>query len=236
MAERVVIAELDINAEAFIKSTADIKKQIDQLKKDQQELSKSGGTASKAFVQNAADLKVLNQAYNANVKALSENTKATADAAAREQLLTTVLQEEVNSIQEARNQNKLLNKLRNETNVSTEQGKKELEALNGALDSNNKFIKDNADQYLQQKINIGNYQSALQGVSPQLATIIKQLEGFYAQLLVQKTALQSTTVGLSGTSKALKIFRLALISTGIGAIVVALGSLVAFLNIYSERY
>jgi len=230
MAERVVIAELDINAEAFIKSTANIKKQIDQLKKDQKELSKVGGESSKAYVQNAADLKVLSQAYNANIKTLAQNTKATADAIAREELLSTVLKEEVNSIQEARNQNKLLNKLRNETNVSTEQGKKELEALNGALDSNNNFIKDNADQYLQQKINIGNYQSALQGVSPQLATIVKQLEGFYGQLLVSKSALQATTAGLSGTSKALKIFRLALISTGIGAIVVALGSLITFLS------
>ena len=108
MAERVVIAELDINAEAFVKKTAEIKKQIDQLKKDQKELTKVGGTSSKAFVQNAADLKVLSQAYNANIKALSENTKATADAIAREELLTSVLLEEVSSIQEARNQNKVI--------------------------------------------------------------------------------------------------------------------------------
>ena len=230
MAERVVIAELDINVEAFIKNTADIKKQIDQLKANQRELAKSGGSASKAFVQNSADLKVLSQAYGANVKTMAESTKATADNIARQELLTTVLVEEVSSIKEARNQNKLLNKLRNETNVSTKEGQKELKSLNDALDSNNDFIKENADSYLKQKINIGNYQGALQGISPQLASVVGQLDKFYKGLLVQRTALKATTTGLSGTSKALKIFRLALISTGIGAIVVALGSLIAFLS------
>ena len=230
MAERVVIAELDINVEAFIKNTADIKKQIDQLKANQRELAKSGGSASKAFVQNSADLKVLSQAYGANVKTMAESTKATADNIARQELLTTVLVEEVSSIKEARNQNKLLNKLRNETNVSTKQGQQELKSLNDALDSNNDFIKENADSYLKQKINIGNYQGALQGISPQLASVVGQLDKFYKGLLVQRTALKATTTGLSGTSKALKIFRLALISTGIGAIVVALGSLIAFLS------
>jgi hypothetical protein len=258
MAERVVIAELDINVEAFIKNTSQIKKQIDQLKKDQKELATiQGGTASKAFVQNAADLKVLSQAYGANIKALAENTKATSDGIARQQLLNNVLLEEVNSIKEARDQNKLLNKLRNETNVSTEQGKKELEALNGALDSNNAFIKENADAYLKQKIGIGGYQEAIEnalggvkvfGVG--LNDLKSNFNQFKGILVTAKNDIVGTaseikntkdaTDGLSGAQKAsfitlnaltkgLRIFKLALIGTGIGAIVVAFGSLITFL-------
>jgi hypothetical protein len=204
MAERVVIAELDINVEAFLKNTADIKKQIDALKKEQKELSKSGDSVSKSFVQNVSDLKVLGQAYGANIKALSENTKATSDGIVRQKLLNGVLLEEVSSIKEARDQNKLLNKLRNETNVSTEQGKKELKALNGALDSNNEFIKENADAYLKQKINIGNYASALQ-------------ETFTVSNLLEN--------GLKGTAKAvlgLTKSALAFIATPLGALLAVL--------------
>ena len=189
MAERVVIAELDINVEAFIKNTADIKKQIDQLKANQRELAKSGGSASKAFVQNSADLKVLSQAYGANVKTMAESTKATADNIARQELLTTVLVEEVSSIKEARNQNKLLNKLRNETNVSTKQGQQELKSLNDALDSNNEFIKENADSYLKQKINIGNYGSAVKGLSPTLDKFVNGLNKTLSVLKEQKANL-----------------------------------------------
>jgi len=225
MAERVVIAELDINAEAFIKNTAEIKKQIDQLKKDQKELTKIGGTSSKAFVQNAADLKVLSQAYNANIKTLSQNTKATADAIAREQLLSGALLEEVSSIQEARNQNKLLNKLRNETNVTTEQGRKELKALNDALDSNNEFIKDNADSYLKQKINIGNYKDSIKEAFNELNIFNGGLSGFIVRSQeaggagnLLQSSLKGAATGFLGLVKA----SLAFIATPIGAILAAL--------------
>ena len=226
MAERVVIAELDINAEAFIKSTSEIKKQIDVLKKEQKELTKIvGGSASKAYVQNAADLKVLGQAYNANVKTLAENTKATADNISRQALLSGALLEEVNSIKEARNQNKLLNKLRNETNVSTEQGKKELKALNDALDSNNEFIKENADAYLKQKINVGNYTESIKEAFNELNIFNGGLSGMISRSEEAggagnflKQSLTGAAKGFIGLTKA----SLAFIATPIGAVIAAL--------------
>lgn len=159
--QKIRIAELEIDDKALIASTAALKKNIDELKQSQKELTKDGLSSSKQFVQNAGDLKTLNSAYNANVKALSQRTQATADSIVREELMNTVLNEEVKTIKEARDQNKLLNKLRNETNTTTEQGVKELKALNDALDSNNEYIKENADQYLKQKINIGNYTDSI---------------------------------------------------------------------------
>ena len=85
---KIKIAELDINTDALLKATSELKKEIDFLKKQQKDLQKSGESSSKQFVQNAADLKVLNKAYNDNVKALAENTQATADKANRTELLT----------------------------------------------------------------------------------------------------------------------------------------------------
>ena len=161
MATKIKIAELDINTDALIKATADVKKEIDSLKKAQKDLTKNGETSSKQFVKNSADLKALSSAYNKNLKALSENTQATADQAHRTEILALTLEQEATSIKEAREQNKLLNKLRNEANVTTEEGRNELLKLNQKLDENNKFIKENADAYLKQKINIGNYTDSM---------------------------------------------------------------------------
>ena len=64
MANKITIAELDLDVNSLIKSTTDVKAVIDQLREAQKQLTKDGDTASEQFVQNSADLKVLTQAYN----------------------------------------------------------------------------------------------------------------------------------------------------------------------------
>ena len=237
MAQKIVIAELDIDINALLKSTSDLKKEIDALKNTQKDLAASGDKSSEAFVQNEAVLKSLNSAYASNVKVLQESGQATKTQADQAQLLSMALNTEVTSIAEARQQNQLLNKMRNETNATTAEGQAQIKALNAKLDENNKFIKDNADAYLQQKLNIGNYASALEGLSPQMSGFINDLKGTYANLLsakealiAQSSALVGTTTATSGASKALNFFKIALVSTGIGAIVVALGALISYLT------
>jgi len=161
MANKIVIAELDIDTDELLKSTADLKKEIDAIKNKQKELTKSGQATSEEFVQNAADLKALSNAYNQNIKAISQNTQAQADQAVRLDLIALALDNEVTSITEAREANKVLNKLRNEANATTAEGQEEIRKLNNALDANNAFIKENSDAYLKQKINIGNYKDSI---------------------------------------------------------------------------
>jgi hypothetical protein len=228
MADKINIAELNIDTRNLITETAKIKKELDELVKKQKKLKDSGDTSSATFVKQASEVKQLSSAYNTNVKAITDNTKATTDQTQQTKLLNEVINTEVKSITEARNQNKLLNKLRNDTNATTKEGQAQIKILNERLDKNNKFVKENGDQYLKQKINIGNYEGALQRVSPQLASIVSNLKSMVGGLQAQKVALQASTTTLGGTSKALRVFKLALISTGIGAIVVALGSLIAF--------
>lgn len=225
MAERIKIAELEIDDKALIKSTSDIKKQINILKEAQKELTKEGQTASKEYVKNASDLKVLSSAYNQNIKALSQRTQATADATNREQLLDIVLKEQVNTVAEAREQNKLLNKLRNETNVTTAQGQKELKALNNALDQNNEFIKENVDAYTQQKINVGNYKDSIKEAFNELNIFNGGLGGFIARSKeaggvgsLVTSSLKGMAQGFLGMTKA----ALAFIATPIGAVLAAI--------------
>jgi hypothetical protein len=225
MAEKIVLAELDIDVEGLVKNTSELKKQLDALKKAQAELKKAGDTSSKTYIKNAADIKTLSQAYNTNVKALSENTKAVAELAAREDLLNTVLKQEVTSIKEARAQNKLLNKLRNETNATTEEGRQQIEQLNAALNANNDFIRENADNYLQQKINIGNYKDSIKEAFEELNIFNGGIVGFIARSKeaggvgkLFSSSLKEMTKGMIGMTKATLSFLLTPIGVFLAAI------------------
>jgi len=237
MATKIIISELDIDVNALIKSTAEVKNAIDVIKKQQAELTKNGETASNQFVQNAADLKTLSSAYNSNLKAIQESTQATADQANREQLLTLALQSEVTSIKEARDQNSLLNKLRNETNATTEEGQQQIAQLNAKLDQNNEFIKENADAYLKQKINIGNYSESIQDALSNLNPLNGGLSGFVQRSQeaggvgnLLSTSLKGISTGIIGMTRASLAFLATPIGAVIGAIGLALGALITYLK------
>ena len=235
MAQKIVIAELDIDVNALIKNTTELKSEIDRLKEAQKQLTKEGQTASKEFVQNAADLKSLSTAYNANVKAIADQTQATADATSRSQLLEQALSMEVTSIKEAREQNALLTRLRNEANATTAEGQAEIKRLNNALDANNDFIKDNADAYTQQKINIGNYKESIKEAFNEMNIFNGGIGGFITRsqeaggvLPLLTNGLKGVTTGIIGMTRS----ALAFIATPIGAVIAAIGVVISGLITY----
>jgi hypothetical protein len=222
---KVVIAELEIDITALLKSTSDLKKEIDALKNTQKDLAASGDKSSEAFVANEAVLKSLNSAYASNVKVIQESGQATKTQADQAQLVTMALNTEVTSIAEARQQNQLLNKMRNETNVTTKEGQAQLTALNAKLNQNNDFIKENADQYLKQKINIGNYSESIKDAAQSMNPLNGGLAGFNQRaqdaggvLPLVKAGLTGVISGIGGMISA----SLAFIATPIGAIIAAI--------------
>jgi hypothetical protein len=109
--------------------------------------------------------------------------------------------ESINSLTKA---NKALREERNKLNVSTEQGQKRSKEINATIDQNTAKIKANVSAIEQQKINIGNYKSALDGVHPALGKVGEGLEA-----------------GASGF-KAMARSALAFIATPIGAALAAI--------------
>lgn len=249
MPENIKLAEFDIDIDAVVRSAAELKKVLDQLKKAQKENTLETDEQNEAYVQTEADIKALNKEYQQHIKAIQANTEATVDASNRQKLMNITLQEEATSIAQAREQNKLLNKLRNETNISTAEGQAELKLLNDALDKNNKFIKENVDELSKQKMNVGNYtESILQaadgitifGVNlgsvrkkvSDTAGVLKDMASNVSDNIKQFNGLSSAqkaqTIATNAGSAALKLFKIALAATGIGLLIVALGSLVTY--------
>lgn len=113
-------------------------------------------------------------------------------------------QESVESINSLLEANKRLRKERNDLHIQTEAGAKRAQQINALIDANTEKIKSNVSALEKQKINIGNYRSALDGVHPALGKVGEGLEG-----------------GTEGF-KAMTMQALRFIATPVGAILAAL--------------
>lgn len=69
--------------------------------------------------------------------------------------------ESVESINSLRAAVKEMTKARNDANLQTAEGRAQVQALNQAIDANNKKIKENIDSLTKQKLNIGNYKNEI---------------------------------------------------------------------------
>ena len=75
---------------------------------------------------------------------------------------------EVKTINDAIAQNRALSKARNNLDLSTRDGQKKLESLNATMTKNTEFIRANGTAMEKQRMNIGNYKSALAGIGAQI--------------------------------------------------------------------
>lgn len=262
MAEKIVIAELEIDTKALQKTNADLIKSISILREEQKSLKKETNNLTEAtdeqteaYSENDAELKSLSTTYNKNKKVLAENTTGVKN-------LNKELTKENKSILDARDNNKKLISVRNQLNASNEDHKSAIDEINKKLDENNAFMTENKSGIEQMKDGIGGYEEAITNAlgkieifGVNLGDLSNKTFQFRNKLVFLKEQLRATNTsqdalnkstktqillqkvlgkGLSKSAKSLKIFKLALISTGVGALIVLLGSLVSFLSTTQE--
>ena len=248
MAEKIKIAEFDIDVDQLIEATTEVKSRIDQLVQSQKILTQNGKTSSEQFVTNAANLRELRREYNSQIKVLGEVNAATGKNIPLEHEINEILNREIKSINDLRKQTNDLTKARNNINITTEEGRKQLESLNSKLDENRKLEKENVSQFEQTKLNIGNYTESIKqavgemglfgGASKEVNTI---MEGLKSLFKASGKDIQNLGIAFDVAANAnqrvvagLKILRVALLATGIGAILVALGAMITYLNTTRE--
>lgn len=97
------------------------------------------------------------------------------------------LEDSIESIDNLTKANKRLREERKTLNLATAEGKKRVVEINTALDNNSQVIKENLSALEKQRVNVGNYRSALDGVHPALGKVGAGLEsgasGFKAMTL-----------------------------------------------------
>lgn len=255
MADRVVIADIDLGVDKLTKNAGEVKKRLEELKqlnkelkKDTDNLTNANKDQLKTFTENEVEIKNLNAEYRRNIK--------TIDA------LVNIQNEDIKTKNQARDANLKLIAIANELNVENEEEAALLKKVNEEIDKNTEFIKENASEYENTKINIGNYKESvieafnetsgfnillrdgkeiLAGLGPLWNATAGEIKGGTQQILQA----QRGTEGLSKSQKAAavttniltgatRVFTAALIATGIGAILVLLGSLVAYFKSTQE--
>lgn len=258
MAEKINIAEFDIDIDQVTAAAAETAKAINQIKNEQKELQKEGKNTDEAFIRNSVNLRGLQKDYNAQLRVLDSVMNASTKQIGIQQRIDIALIREVKTVEQLRKQNQEFINIRNQVNIETEEGQKQIALLNSQIDANTAAIKENVSGMEQQKMGIGGYTDAIKeaigstdifngalgDMDQVLQSATKILSGVGAELKDVAQSFRTVTAGTEGmtaaqkastvatnlTSASLKLLRVALISTGIGAIVVLLGSLVAYLT------
>ena len=225
MAEKITIAQLDIDTEALIKTASETKKQIQDLAKTQAELKKAGEDTSEEFVKNEAQLRTLQGAYREQQSVVQQLVTANGNLMNSTEALDIAVNKEVKTIAEASASNKELIKMRNQVDASTEEGAKTIATINAKIDENTNFIKNNGSAMEQQRMNIGNYGEAVREAVANINPLNGGLAGFIGRSkeaggvgnLLQES-FKAMTQGIIGFTKA----SLAFIMTPVGAVITAI--------------
>ncbi len=260
MANKVEILDLDINTSALIAKMTQTRSEIDKLKSSQKALAEQGKQNSDAFSKNEVELKRLQTSYSQQKNVVAQLTSESNKFATASIAIASAINQENTSIAQARANNTQLLALRNQLNLKTDEGKKKLQEINAKLDENNAYIKENVSAYEQQKIGIGDYRTAITGAlqdaglfGGQMQSVSQTLSSFTPLLGAMKDEFNggatqirnsaSATEGMTLAQKALavatnlgtgamRIFTVALASTGIGLIVIAVALLIGYFKTF----
>ena len=235
---KILIAELEkllkvqkemVKTNAF-KNSKDVKKFNDDL------------TVAKSTT------KALETAQKQLKKSTEEEAKAkiiqaNATKKQKQELQDLIIQEDkqAGTLQKLAANSRTLRREREGLNLNTKKGADRLKEINIQLDKNNLKVKKNSDALKKQKLNVGNYSKGVQegitatGLFSRQLFILQKIQAVVSLLTkkqaAETAALATTQVAAAGATnlftKGLKFLKIALISTGIGAIVVAVGALTA---------
>ena len=186
MADEKILIEIDVDNEQAIKDINEQNQAIEKLQQENKELAAQGQKNSKQYQENAVQIQKLNSARKQNVKLIAS---------------------EKGSLNELRANLARLTTQRNAVNTTTKQGQAEFKRLNKEILKQNNAIKGAEQAGGDFRRSVGNYQTALQGVSPSLA---------------------SAANGFQTMTKA----ALAFIATPIGAVIALIGAAIGALTQY----
>lgn len=182
MAEIISLASFDFDTDKLQTSLENLQKRLLELQRQQKEVTSSMKENDAIFKIGAKSVEdyekkqhelfnaqkdlqrqqaVVNKEYRAAATLQQQLIEVDNTRLTGAQALNKALQQEIKTIAEARKNNSDLLKIRNQLDLSTEEGAEQLKIINARLDQNNQFIKENVSAYEQQKINIGNYTQSI---------------------------------------------------------------------------
>lgn len=246
--EQTTVLNIEVNYADGIKAIAEYKTQIDALKKSEQEYKKQlkeGTVTQQEYNERMTESKLkiaeLNNAARTMEKQLSNQLK--------------IQKEQEGSLKQMRAELSNMTAAYDAMSKAEREGAKGIE-LKEKINETTTALKKQEEETQRYYRNVGNYTNSiieaananipfvneinnsitalkglggyLKDVGDELKNIGVQFKTAQVETVGMTTAQKSLTTALNLTSAAFKVLKVAIISTGIGALVIALGSLVSF--------
>ena len=209
-AEKIKVFELELDVDAALTNQEILKKRLDASKSSLDALKKSGDTASRTYLELDANVKALNKEYSASQNQIGK--------------MIQLQGKEIKTIEQGRNALSILNRewakqasLYGENSVQAEKLANKTKDVRERLKELEKGVGDNTR-------NVGNYSEGFKEAITQTG-----LFGRAQEVLGKGQA--AVAAGTKLANGALGSFKKALIASGVGVIVVALGALVGLLGV-----
>lgn len=248
------IAQLDIDIDEVTKKAGETRKRLMEIAEEMKNLKKNfaeGNISVEEYTQQLSQLTAVQKETQKDLRTYESIMQANVAANDKAMQANNTLTGSIRELSAALSQNKkIYSELSAEQRESAE-GK----ALLATIQEQDKAYKELQKSIGNTQVEVGNYKQAIldalgdnnsfgvsiNGIIGELQAMKDKMSGLSTIILnfinhntLSAKAMNATAAATTKSSLAMKIFRGALISTGIGAIIVLLGSLVAYLTSTQE--
>lgn len=225
MAKNIVIAKLNIDTQSLVNSAQNTAKAIENLKEKQDNLIKKGKETSQQFIVNAAGLKQLEAAHRAQIAAIATQINEDGKLVSVKKAMKEAVKEVNNSENDYIRNNQELLRLKKDLNSNDENYEKRLEAINGKLHENNRWLEENGSQHAKLIMTMNDYKQQVADSFEQINIFNGGLSGLISRAQevggvgpLLKGAFNGIGSGIMGMTKAAWGF----VANPIGAILTAI--------------
>lgn len=218
-----VIINIELTNADYVNKADETVRKIEELKRQQQELKEAGQQNGTQWTANAQALSVLGRelrSYTTLAAAAGAAEQANADAAENASLAYT---SETGSINELRARLSLLTAQRNAMSAADRDSSEAGRELTRETRELSDELKELERQVGDTRRNVGNYAEGMREV---LADQIP----FGSEIMASVSSFRAMTVSAYQAGGAMKVLKVALASTGIGLIILAVAALVQYLS------
>lgn len=253
--ERINIAQVDIDVDALIGKSAEVRQKLMEIGGELKELKgqfDKGDISVQEYTRKVSELTAIQKVNRDELRVYDTLVKNHISTEATKMKQNETMKGSIKEISAALSQNKLIyQQLSEEERENADVGGK----LLAVIQEQDKKYKELQKSIGNNQVDVGNYRQAIldaigdnQAFGTSMNSVINNFNTMKVQIIalanpfvnfvqtgrLAAPAMNAAAVATSKTSLAMKILRGAVISTGIGALVVALGSLIAYFTSTQE--
>lgn len=253
--ERINIAQVDIDVDALIGKSAEVRQKLMEIGGELKELKgqfDKGDISVQEYTRKVSELTAIQKVNRDELRVYDTLVKNHISTEATKMKQNETMKGSIKEISAALSQNKLIyQQLSEEERENADVGGK----LLAVIQEQDKKYKELQKSIGNNQVDVGNYRQAIldaigdnQAFGTSMNSVINNFNTMKVQIIalanpfvnfvetgrLAAPTMNAAAVATSKTSLAMKILRGAVISTGIGALVVALGSLIAYFTSTQE--